>query len=107
MRGVHGILTGLALLGAGCVSMTPEQQLSHEIFVEAAGHCESRYHTLHVDQVTVDGSLKVHADAESRGEIRQFTACYHETIKERADSLKKAGKSVPDMLMSEPDVELD
>ena len=107
MRAVHGILAGLALLGAGCVSMTPEQRLSHEIFLDAAGHCESRYHTLHVDQVDLDGNLKVHADAESRGEIRQFTACYRDTIRDRADSLKKSGKTVPDLLMKEPDVELD
>ena len=57
MRTVHGILAGFALLGAGCVSMTPEQRLSHEIFLDAAGHCESRYHTLHVDQVDLDGNL--------------------------------------------------
>src|SRR5215470_12378684 len=107
MRGIHEMMAGVALLGAGCSSMTPEQQLSHEIFVEAAGHCESRYHTLHVDQITLDGGLKLHADADSRGEIRQFIACYREAIKERAESLKKAGKSVPDTLMSEPDVELD
>lgn len=107
MRTVHGILAGLALLGAGCVSMTPEQRLSHEIFLDAAGHCESRYHTLHVDQVDLEGNLKVHADADSRGEIQQFVACYRATIKERADGLRKAGTGVPDLLLKDPDVELD
>ena len=107
MRTAHGILAGLALLGAGCVSMTPEQRLSHDIFLDAAGYCESRYHTLHVDQVDLDGNVKVHADADTRAEIRQFTACYHDRIKDRVDSLKKSGKTVPDLLTKEPDVELD
>jgi hypothetical protein len=107
MRGALGILAGIALFGAGCASMTPEQQLTHDIFMEAAGHCESRYHTIHVDQVALDGSVKVHADADSRGEIRQFTACYRDTVKDRVESLKKAGKPVPDMLMKDLDVELD
>jgi len=107
MRAAQVILAGLALLGAGCVSMTPEQRLSHEIFLDAAGHCESRYHTLHVDQVDLDGNLKVHADADTRSEIRQFTACYRDTIKDRVDSLRKSGKPVPDLLTKEPDIELD
>ena len=107
MRAAQVILAGLALLGAGCVSMTPEQRLSHEIFLDAAGHCESRYHTLHVDQVDLDGNVKVHADADTRSEIRQFTACYRDTIKDRVDSLRKSGKPVPDLLTKEPDVELD
>ena len=107
MRAVRGFLAGLVLLGAGCVSMTPEQRVSHGVFVDAAGQCESRYHTLHVDQIDLDGNLKVHADADSRGEIRQFIACYRATIKDRADDLKKAGKGVPDLLLKDPDVELD
>jgi hypothetical protein len=107
MRAVHGFLAGLVLLGAGCASMTSEQRLSHEVFLEAAGHCENHYHTLHVDQIDLEGNLKVHADAESRGEIRQFIACYRATIKDRADDLRKAGKGVPDLLLKDPDVELD
>jgi len=107
MRAAQVIFAGLALLGAGCVSMTPEQRLSHEIFLDAAGHCESRYHTLHVDQVDLDGNVKVHADADTRSEIRQFTACYRDTIKDRVDSLRKSGKPVPDLLTKEPDIELD
>src|SRR5258706_13966022 len=58
----------LALAGAGCATMTPEQKMVHELFVEAAGKCETRYHTIHVDQIGLDGSLQIHADAESRGE---------------------------------------
>ena len=97
----------LGLLGAGCATMTPEQKLAHEIFVEAANQCESRYHTIHVDQVDLDGGLKLHADADSRGEYRPFVACYHEGLKARAEARRKAGQPVPDALMQEHDVELD
>jgi hypothetical protein len=96
----------LALAGAGCVTLTPEQKLSHELFVEASGYCESRYHTIHVDQVGVDGSLQIHADAESRGEYPGFVACYHKTLKDFAESRRKAGLPVPEALMQEHDVEL-
>ena len=99
-------LVVLALAGAGCVSMTPEQKLVHELFVEAAGKCESRYHTIHVDQVGLDGSLQIHADAESRGEYPGFVACYHDALKASAEKLRKAGQLVPDALTQEHDVEL-
>jgi hypothetical protein len=97
----------LALAGAGCVTLTPEQKLSHELFVEAAHQCESRYHTIHVDQIDLEGSLKLHADAESRSEYRPFVACYHDALKARAEARRKAGLPVPETLMHEHDVELD
>ena len=100
------MLAGL-LLGAGCAgNMTPEQKMAHDIFLEVAGHCESRYHTIHVDQVGLDGSLQIHADAESRGEYPGFVACYHEALKAVAESRRKAGLPVPDGLTQEHDVEL-
>jgi hypothetical protein len=53
-------------LWTGCAgNMTPEQTMAHEIFVQVASHCESRYHTIHVDQIDLDGGLKIHADADS------------------------------------------
>jgi len=76
------------------------------LFVEAAGKCESRYHTIHVDQIGLDGSLQIHADAESRGEYQQFVACYHAALKAAAEARRKAGLPVPDALMQEHDVEL-
>jgi hypothetical protein len=102
----HWTWIALALAGAGCVTMTPEQKLSHELFVEAAGKCESRYHTIHVDLVGVDGSLQIHADAESRGEYQRFVDCYHAALKASAEARRKAGLPVPDALMQEHDVEL-
>lgn len=96
----------LALVGAGCVTMTPEQKMTHELFVEAAVQCESRYHTIHVDLIGLDGSLQIHADAESRGQYQAFVACYHEALKAFAESRRKAGLPVPEILMEEHDVEL-
>jgi len=96
------------LLGMGCAaSMTPEQKATHQIFVEAAHHCESRFHTIHVDQVDLEGGLKIHADADSRTEYRAFVACYVEGLKARAEARRKSGQPVPEELTREPDVELD
>ena len=75
------------LLIAACVTPTAEQKLSHELFVEAAHECQSRYHTIHVDQIDLEGGLKLHADADSRIEYRPFVACYHEALKARAEAL--------------------
>ena len=96
------------LLLAGCATaMTPEQKMLHEIFVEVAHQCESRFHTIHVDQVDLEGGLKIHADADSRTEYRPFVACYTDGLKARAETRRKAGQPVPDGLTREPDVELD
>jgi hypothetical protein len=97
----------LALAGAGCVTLTPEQKLTHELFVEAAGECESRYHTIHVALVGLDGSLQARADADSRGQYRAFVDCYHDALKARAEARRKAGLPVPEALMQEHDVGLD
>jgi len=97
-----------SLVGAGCAAnLTPEQKAAHEIFVEAAHQCESRFHTIHVDLVDLDGGLKIHADADSRTEYRPFVACYTEGVKARAEARRKAGQPVPEALLREPDVELD
>ena len=96
------------LLLAGCATaMTPEQKMVHEIFVEVAYQCESRFHTIHVDQVDLEGGLKIHADADSRTEYRPFVACYTDGLKARAETRRKAGQQGRDALTREPDVELD
>jgi hypothetical protein len=98
----------MALLLVGCASaMTAEQKRLHEIFVEVAHRCESRYHTIHVDQIDLDGGLKIRADADSRSEYRQFVSCYLEGLRIRAEALRKAGQDVPEGLTREPDVALD
>ena len=108
MDGPRLLMMAALFLGAGCAaSLTPEQKLSHEIFVEAAHECESRYHTIHVDRVDLDGGVKIHADADSRTEYRAFVSCYVEGLKARAEARRKAGLPVPEALTREPDVELD
>jgi hypothetical protein len=102
----HWIWIVLTLAGAGCVTLTPEQKLSHELFVDASRQCESRYHTIHVDLVGIDGSLQISAEAESRSEYRPFVACYHEALKAYAEARRKAGLPVPESLMQEHDVDL-
>jgi fluoride exporter len=97
-----------ALLAAGCATnMTPAQKMAHEIFVQVASHCESRYHTIHVDQIDLEGGLKIHADADSRTEYRAFVTCYVEGLKARAEERRKAGQPELEGLTHAPDVELD
>ncbi|MFI5279790.1 MAG: hypothetical protein ACHQU1_04800 [Gemmatimonadales bacterium] len=103
----HRVWIVLALTVAGCVTLTPEQTLSHELFVDASRQCESRYHTIHVDLVHIDGSLDISAEAESRSEYQPFVACYREALKAYADARRKAGLPVPETLMEEHDVDLD
>ena len=93
---------------AGCAAnMTPEQQMTHETFVQVASSCESRYHTIHVDQIDLEGGLKIHADADSRTEYRPFVACYSDGLKARAEERRKAGQPVCEGLTRTTDVELD
>ena len=84
------------ILGIGCASsMTPEQKAVHEIFVEVSHQCQSRYHTIHVDLVDLEGGLKLHSDADSRSEYRAYVACYVDGLKARAEARRKSGLSVP------------
>jgi len=101
-------VAAIALFLSGCVTaMTPEQKALHQIFVEVAHRCESRHHTIHVDQVDLDSGLKIHADADSRSEYRAFVNCYREGLKTRAEAHRNEGRDVPEALTREPDVELD
>lgn len=34
----------VALVGAGCAALTPEQKVMHEVFVEVTHQYESRFH---------------------------------------------------------------
>ena len=96
------------LLGMGCAAgLTPEQKQVHEIFVEVAHRCESRFRTIHVDQVDLEGGLKISSDADSRTEYRAFVGCYVDGLKDRAEARRKAGLEVPEALTRQPDVELE
>jgi len=101
-------MTVAALLLGGCAaSMTPEQKAMHQIFVEVAHRCESRFRTIHVDQVDLEGGLKISSDADSRTEYRAFVGCYVDGLKAHAEARRKAGLEVPEALTRQPDVELE
>jgi hypothetical protein len=107
MNSLRILATVVVLLGAGCVSLTPEQKVAHQTFMEAAYQCESRYHTIHVDQIDLEGSLQIHADADSRGEYQAFVTCYHEGLRARVEARRKAGLDIPEGLTRAPEVVLD
>ena len=68
--------------------------MAHEVFVQVASHCESRYHTIHVDQIDFEGGLKIHAAADSRTEDRPFVACYVEASRRaRRNGERRVGRS--------------
>jgi hypothetical protein len=69
--------------------------------------CESRYRTLHLDQIDVGGGITMHADAESRSELQAFTNCYRRAVSQRIEQRRQAGLPIPDELGAEPSVELD
>src|SRR5262245_12690475 len=97
-----------AMLIAGCTAtMSPGARLRNEVFWDAAVECESRYRTLHLDQIDVGGGITPHADAESRSEIQQFTNCYRSAVNQRIEQRRQAGLPIPDELATEPTVELD
>ncbi|HTY79727.1 MAG TPA: hypothetical protein VMI34_18020 [Candidatus Bathyarchaeia archaeon] len=108
MIDVRRWVVAMALFLAGCATaLTPEQKILHAVFVDVAHGCQSRYHTIHVDQVDLEGGLKIHADADSRSEYRAFVNCYVEGLKARAEAHRHAGQEVPEALLRTPDVELD
>jgi hypothetical protein len=100
------VITGLLFFPA-CATMTPEAQLSNEIFWQAAKECESRYRTLHLDRIDTDGNVTMHADAETRHELPAFTECYRQGVRTRAEKRRQAGLPVPETLNQEPTAEID
>ena len=101
-----GLLTPALLLASGCATGKPDA-LRAEIYWDAAVECESRYRTLHLDQVDMDGNVTMHADAESRHELKPFTDCYRKGVQARIERRRQAGLEVPDTLNREPTAEID
>jgi hypothetical protein len=96
------------LLTLACSTMAPpDARLRTEIFWEAAVACESRYRTLHLDRVDMDGNVTLHADAESRQELAQFTQCYRAGVQTRIDRRQQDGLPVPDVAARDLTVEID
>ena len=99
------VLAPLVLLWSGCATWA--RDVRTEIYWDAAVQCESRYRTLHVDRVDMDGTVTLHADAESRHELAPFTDCYRKAVQARIERRRQAGVEVPDTLNREPTVEVD
>jgi hypothetical protein len=91
------------------VRLEPESRLRNDVFLDvywnAPRECESRYHTLHVERIGVDGSLSVSAAAESRAEAQRFRECYWDGVRERVEQRRAAGLIVPGDINLHPDIE--
>ncbi len=101
------IVASALCLIVGCATITPEARLRNEIFWDAAVECESRHHTLHLDQIDSDGNVTMHADAESRHQLRPFIECYQKGVQARVAKRRQAGLPVPDTLNLQPTAEVD
>ena len=98
----------MATLAVGCAAtMAPGARLRNEMFWEAATECENKYRTLHLDRIDIDGSISMHAEAESRSELEPFKKCYRQAVNDRVDQRRRAGLPIPDELTADPTVELD
>jgi len=102
------IATALAL-AAGCATgpMSPEARLRSDLYWDAARQCESRYRTLHLDRIDLDGNVSMHADADTRADLEPFRKCYRDTLKTEVEHRQQAGLAVPAMPPREPSADLD
>jgi hypothetical protein len=105
------VLAGIVLLAGGCAPLSPEEKLRwalmEEVYWAAARECAGRYGTVSLGRVGRDGDLQVDLAAESRSELRQFTACYWEGIRQRVDARGQKGLAVPEPFNLQPGVEAD
>jgi len=101
------IVVAAVLVAGGIATMSPGARLRNELFWEAPVECESRYRTLHLDQIDVGGGITLRADAESRSEIQPFTNCYRSAVDRRIQQRRQAGLTIPEELLAEPAVEID
>ncbi|HUM15826.1 MAG TPA: hypothetical protein VL086_09060 [Candidatus Nitrosotalea sp.] len=96
----------VALLGMGCATMTPEQQLRVDLLWEAARSCD-HFGTLSVTGIDVEGTVSLRANADSRAEFRSFMECFREAVAVRIERRRHAGEPVPPELLREPTAEID
>jgi hypothetical protein len=105
-RSGAGLLGFLPLLAAGCATGAAGR-LQTEVYWDAAVECEARYRTLHLDRVDSDGTVAMHADAESRQDLYPFIACYQKAVQARVERRRQAGLPVPEGFNEHPTAELD
>jgi hypothetical protein len=105
------LVAGALLLVGGCMSLSPEERLrwdlSDEIYATSARECAQRYGTIRVTRVAVNGDLQGDTAADSKSEIRQFSACYWEGIQTRVNKRQEKGQPVPEPFNLKPEVDLD
>jgi hypothetical protein len=102
------VMASVALIIGGCTpAMTSGAKLRNDLFWEAATQCESRYRTLHLDQIDIGGGITLHADAESRHELEPFRKCYRQAVEDRIEQRRRAGLPIPEELSAEPTAEID
>ena len=104
------LVAGALLLFAGC-SLTPEEKLrwdlSDQIYATAARECANQYHTVRVTHVAMNGDLQGDTAADSKSEVRQFAACYWQSIETRVKKRQDSGQPLPESFKLHPDVDLD
>jgi len=109
VRASHVLVAGLVLLAGACAPLSPEEKLRwalmEDVYWDAARECAGHYATVRLVRVSRDGDLQVDLAAESRSELRQFTACYWEGIRQRVDARRQRGLPVPDPFNLQPGVD--
>jgi hypothetical protein len=111
IRASHILVAGIVLLAGGCAPLSPEEKLRwdlmEDVYWDAAHECAGHYYTVRLARVSRDGDLQVDLAAESRSELRQFTACYWEGIRQRVDARRQKSLPVPEPFNLQPGVDAD
>ena len=102
-----GALASVLMIVAGCAAVTPDAALRNEIYWDSAVECESRYRTLHVDQIDSQGNATLHSDAEARHELGPFNDCYRKAVRARVERKRQAGQAVPEAFDRVPSADID
>ena len=102
-----GALASAVMIVAGCASAAPDAALRNEIYWDSAVECESRYRTLHLDQIDSQGNATLHADAETRHELGPFTDCYRKAVRARVERKRQAGQPLPEEFDRVPSADID
>jgi hypothetical protein len=110
LPGINGSLATIALgilvLAGGCAGTT-QNTGAFGIYWDASRECESRYRSLRVHRIDVNGDLTVSADLDLPSELAAFTRCYREQIQQGAARWQQAGQALPETFNQSPTVEID
>jgi len=79
MTQLSRLLLVLALLGAGCATMSPQETALRELMWHAATGCATGTAITVTD---IDSYGRVHYSTRGMSEVPQFTACYSQRSRE-------------------------